>query len=66
MRLVISAERCFGSGICLMTAPGVFGEDEEGHVMLLAADADRAAAEQDVRQAVSRCPSGAIEIEEGS
>ncbi|EME53077.1 ferredoxin [Amycolatopsis decaplanina] len=36
MRLEVDRERCVGAGMCVLTAPEVFGQDEEdGRVRLL-------------------------------
>ncbi|MDQ1536061.1 MAG: ferredoxin [Actinomycetota bacterium] len=52
---------CVGAGQCVMNAPGVFDQGDDGLVMILndeptGADADAAT------QAVDLCPSGAISI----
>lgn len=61
----VSADRnvCVGAGLCALTAPGVFDQDDEGLVDVLTPDPDpnqRTAA----RQAGSLCPSGAVRISE--
>jgi ferredoxin len=52
---------CVGAGMCVLTAPDVFDQDDEGIVKVLhevpAADEEPA-----VRQAVTLCPSGAVRI----
>lgn len=53
---------CIGAGMCVLTAPEVFDQnDEDGTVTLIAAvpSADDEAA---VREAVRLCPSGAITV----
>ncbi|MFF0628095.1 ferredoxin [Streptomyces sp. NPDC004296] len=61
----VSADRtvCVGAGLCALTAPGVFDQDDDGIVTVLesapAAD-DRTTA----REAGHLCPSGAVRIVE--
>ncbi|MDT0382187.1 ferredoxin [Streptomyces sp. DSM 42041] len=60
MRVRVDPERCCASGMCVLTAPGVFDQSEEdGSVRLLRA-VPRAEEEQAVRDAVRLCPTGAI------
>ncbi|GGX53501.1 ferredoxin [Streptomyces noursei] len=62
LRLSVDRSRCAGSGMCALTAPEVFDQDdEEGLVALLhaaPAPKHRAAA----RMAVGLCPAGAIAL----
>ncbi|MFJ2738609.1 ferredoxin [Streptomyces sp. NPDC087440] len=57
-----SRERCIGSGMCALTAPGVFDQDaEDGFVQILRprlprTDPDAEAA----REAVGNCPAEAL------
>ncbi|MBP2320797.1 ferredoxin [Kibdelosporangium banguiense] len=52
---------CVGAGMCVLTAPEVFDQDDEGIVTVLAAEppADEEAA---VKQAATLCPSGAVRL----
>lgn len=66
MKFGVDRERCIGAGMCALTAPEVFDQDDdEGKVLLLdpapPPQADMAA----VRRAVRMCPSGAITIVSG-
>lgn len=57
--LTIDRDRCVGAGMCVLTAPGVFDQDDEdGRVLLRTAEppADPTAA----RLAAGLCPAGAI------
>ncbi|WP_418955499.1 ferredoxin [Streptomyces tritici] len=59
----VDRDRCIGAGMCAMTAPEVFDQDDDGLVLLLHATppaAHRAAA----RMAVGLCPAGAITFAE--
>ncbi len=59
MRVQADRDVCVGAGNCVLTAPDIFDQDDDGLVTVLAADppADRDA---DVERAVRMCPSGAI------
>ncbi|MFH9425651.1 ferredoxin [Streptomyces sp. NPDC017529] len=62
LRLGVDRDRCVGAGMCALTAPGIFDQDDdEGLVVLLAPAPDpqhRAAA----RMAAGLCPAGAITL----
>ncbi|GHJ21139.1 MULTISPECIES: ferredoxin [Streptomyces] len=63
MRVTADRQVCVGAGLCALTAPEVFDQDDEGVVTVLAAepgDQDRAAA----REAGTLCPSGAVRVVE--
>ncbi|MBD3934975.1 ferredoxin [Streptomyces chumphonensis] len=64
MRVGVDRERCCSAGMCVLTAPEVFDQDEvDGRVMLLLdpVPAERVA---EAREAVSFCPSGALRVVE--
>jgi ferredoxin len=60
MRIAADRDLCIGAGMCVVSAPAVFDQDDDdGLVVLLAAepaDSDLAA----VREAIALCPSGAL------
>ncbi|KAF4409060.1 ferredoxin [Streptomyces sp. Ru87] len=62
MRVRADRDRCAGAGMCVLTAPEVFDQDEEdGLVVLLRSEpapGHRAAA----RRAAGLCPAGAITL----
>jgi ferredoxin len=61
MRINADREVCIGAGNCVFAAPEVFDQHDDGTVELL--DPDPAAEHhQSVRDAVARCPSGAISL----
>ena len=63
MRVIVDKELCIGAGQCVVTAPDVFDQDDDGIVVLLVEDVPPA--EQDnARKAVQLCPSGALSIVE--
>jgi ferredoxin len=63
MRIVADRDVCIGSGNCVLSAPQVFDQDdEEGLVVVLVTpEVDQQDADV-VRQAVARCPSGALHL----
>jgi ferredoxin len=66
VRVAANRDVCIGAGLCLLAAPAVFDQDDEGIVVLLTEDVppDQAAA---ASLAVDRCPSGALRrLEDGS
>jgi ferredoxin len=63
MRINADRQICIGAGNCVLTAPQVFDQGDDGMVELL--DHEPAAAHrQSVRDAIARCPSGAISLPE--
>jgi ferredoxin len=62
MRIAADREVCIGSGNCVYLAPAVFDQDDdEGLVVLLTPEVDPGDAGP-VRDAVARCPSGALRV----
>lgn len=62
-RVIVDEARCIGAGQCVMRAPRVFDQREDGIVILLDATpppSEHAAA----RKAADLCPAEAIVIEE--
>jgi ferredoxin len=59
MRVEIDADRCIGSGACVIACPEVFSQDEGGVVILLD-PAPPAALDGKVREAVRACPAEVI------
>ncbi|MEU7634082.1 ferredoxin [Nocardia sp. NPDC049220] len=63
VRIFADRERCIGSGMCALTAPEVFDQDEDdGRVRVL--DARPRRGHSAVRDALDACPSGALAIDE--
>jgi ferredoxin len=59
MRISVDRERCAGAGMCALTAPDHFDQDDEdGRVVLLAEEAEDG--DTEVRAAADLCPAGAI------
>jgi ferredoxin len=63
MKIAIDRDRCIASGVCTLEAPEVFGQDEDGLVVLrLDAPGDELA--ESAHQAARACPAFVIEIDE--
>ncbi|MFE9681780.1 ferredoxin [Streptomyces sp. NPDC002701] len=63
MRVTVDSERCVGAGQCVLNAPDVFDQDDDGVVVLLRKEPG----EQDldgVRAAGDLCPSGSVAVHE--
>jgi ferredoxin len=62
MRVVADRDLCVGAGMCVVSAPAVFDQDDgDGLVVVLTAEPAESEAAA-VREAVALCPSGAISI----
>ena len=66
MKVKIDARRCLSSGYCVMEAPAIFAQDEEGLVVLL--DPNPPPSQHAAAKAAERaCPAAVITvIDEGS
>ena len=60
-RISVDRERCIGSGMCIVFAPGTFAHDAEAKAIVVDPDGDP---EEAVRNAVEGCPTGALAIHE--
>jgi ferredoxin len=61
MEIAIDKDSCVGSGMCALTAPGVFTQDDDGLSEVLPGRSD-GAGDPMVREAVRACPVGAITL----
>ncbi|MGA4837866.1 ferredoxin [Streptomyces sp. G45] len=61
MRVTIDGDRCIGAGQCVLTAPGVFTQDDDGFSALLPGRED-GAGDPMVREAARACPVRAITL----
>jgi ferredoxin len=62
-KVLADRDLCISAGMCVMTAPVVFDQDDDGLVVLLTdevPDDERAR----VEDAVRLCPSGALKVQE--
>jgi ferredoxin len=62
-RITADRDRCIGAGLCASSEPGIFGQDDDGLVVLLA---DRPEPGQGalVQQAIRRCPTQALSLDD--
>lgn len=64
MDITVKRERCVGAGMCALTAPAVFDQDDnEGLVLLLDARPPREH-HTSARIAAGTCPAGVISVTE--
>ncbi|KAA6213063.1 MULTISPECIES: ferredoxin [Streptomyces] len=61
MKIDIDTSVCIGSGQCVLTAPGVFTQDDDGFSALLPGRED-GAGDPLVREAARACPVQAITV----
>ncbi|MEU4832611.1 ferredoxin [Streptosporangium sp. NPDC023615] len=59
MRADAERDICIGAGMCVLTAPAVFDQDDDGIVVVLTEEIPPGS-EEAVRRAATLCPSGAI------
>ncbi|MFD9424471.1 MULTISPECIES: ferredoxin [unclassified Streptomyces] len=62
LRLGVDRERCAGAGMCALTAPAVFDQDEEEGLVILLQPAPAPEHRAAARMAVGLCPAGAIAL----
>ncbi|WP_128932056.1 ferredoxin [Bradyrhizobium zhanjiangense] len=65
-RVNADRDRCVGGGMCALTAPNLFDQDNDGRVLLRAKGALNDADLEAARQAVSLCPSGALSLRDST
>lgn len=61
VEIEIDKDTCVGAGMCALTAPGVFTQDDDGLSELLPGRAD-GGGDPLVREAARACPVGAIAL----
>ncbi|GHE50170.1 ferredoxin [Streptomyces longispororuber] len=61
MRIAIDTDRCIGAGQCVLTAPRVFTQDDDGFSEVLPGGLD-GAGDPMVREAARACPVQAITV----
>ncbi|MCT4352013.1 ferredoxin [Streptomyces sp. Je 1-79] len=62
MEVSVERERCQGAGMCALTAPEVFDQDEHDGLVVLLETRPPYASHAAVREAATLCPAGAIAI----
>jgi len=61
MDVVVDRDKCVASGACVLAAPSIFSQDEDGIVEVL--EPHIPASEEDAaRDAIDACPAAVIEI----
>lgn len=65
MRIIADREACASAGMCALTAPEYFDQDDEdGRVVLLVAEGEVEVEDRDdVADAVRLCPAGALRLD---
>lgn len=63
MRVLVEYEKCCGAGQCVLVAPKVFDQRDDGIVVLLD-ETPPPEHHRAVREAVSICPGAALRLEE--
>jgi ferredoxin len=64
MKVTANRDVCIGAGMCVMSAPEVFDQDDDGVVVVVDTEVSPAQA-ADVARAVASCPSGALRRADG-
>jgi ferredoxin len=64
MRVVVDVERCRGAGLCALTAPEVFDQDEEDGTVVVLVDEPPPERHHAVGVAARLCPNSVIRLEE--
>ncbi|MEU6390960.1 ferredoxin [Streptomyces sp. NPDC046939] len=64
VRIEVDKERCVGAGMCALTAPDVFTQDDDGFSEVLPGAAERAGEHPMVKEAVRACPVQAVTVTE--
>lgn len=62
VRVHVDQERCVGAGMCALTAPSVFTQDDDGFSEVLPGRED-GGGDPLVREAVRACPVQAVTVE---
>ncbi|MGO1050228.1 ferredoxin [Crossiella sp. CA198] len=63
MKIIVDRDKCCGAGQCVLAAPDLFDQDDDGIVLLLNATPAPAGFGA-ARDAATLCPAAAITIEE--
>jgi ferredoxin len=64
LKIVADRDVCIGAGMCVMSAPEVFDQDDDGVVVVVQVEVPAEHADAAAR-AVASCPSGALRRVDG-
>ena len=64
MRVVVDVQRCRGAGLCALTAPEVFDQDEDDGTVVLLNEEPPPELHHVVGAAAQLCPNSVIRLEE--
>jgi ferredoxin len=64
MRIVVDVARCRGAGLCALTAPEVFDQDQEDGTVIVLADEPPPELRHAVGVAAQLCPNSVIRLED--
>jgi ferredoxin len=62
VKVSIDRQACTGHGLCYLSAPQVFGDDDEGYGQVLGEGEVSAGDADDARHAAANCPERAITV----
>ena len=62
MKVTVDTSLCIGSGTCALTAPAVFGQDEEQAVVVVLDGSPPESQREAVELAVKSCPAAVIRL----
>ena len=63
MKVVINQGNCIGCGACESICPEMFQINDEGFSTVIGKEEDFTNHEEEIRDAVDSCPTGAIELD---
>ncbi len=64
MKIIADRDKCVGGGQCVVAAPEVFDQDDDGLVEILLSQPEPSL-EESARDAARLCPARAIELVDG-
>ncbi|GAB7045633.1 ferredoxin [Catenuloplanes indicus] len=62
MKVTADRDRCIGTGMCALTAPAIFDQDQDEALVIVIDETPPEDARRVVEAAAGRCPSGAIQL----
>ncbi|MEV4136000.1 ferredoxin [Dactylosporangium sp. NPDC049742] len=62
MRVSVDADKCIGSGVCVLVAGEVFDQRDDDGVVVLLAEHPAEEHQESVYEAANRCPAAVIEV----